>query len=227
MWRAASESRKTIASAMSAMSAMSAGAAGYPIGVPALSWSRAVAHDCCAFGAGRPGAHGVDAHSMRAEFRSPGLGEQQQCGLARAVESHAGQSEIRDHGRDVDDGARSVRDHPGSDGSHEQERRGIGGCLLGSLAGALAESDPLARTALARSFAEWERLLRVGLETMRDHGELRADIDAEGLATSILASVQGGLLLSQTRRDSATVGVAVDMAIAYLETLRADDSPAP
>jgi TetR/AcrR family transcriptional regulator, transcriptional repressor for nem operon len=55
---------------------------------------------------------------------------------------------------------------------------------------------------------------------MRDHGELRGDINAESLAVSILASVQGGLLLSQTRRDSAAVRIAVDMAIAYLKTLR-------
>jgi TetR/AcrR family transcriptional repressor of nem operon len=96
----------------------------------------------------------------------------------------------------------------------------VGGCPLGSLASGLAESDPLARAALSDSFTEWERLLRVGLETMRDHGELRADIDADSLAVGILASVQGGLLLSQTRRDSAAVRTAVDMVIAYLNTLR-------
>jgi TetR/AcrR family transcriptional regulator, transcriptional repressor for nem operon len=96
----------------------------------------------------------------------------------------------------------------------------IGGCPLGSLVGSLAESEPLARAALANSFAEWERLLRVGIETMRDSGELRPDIDAGSLAVSILASVQGGLLLSQTRRNSASVRTAVDMAIAYLKTLR-------
>ena len=96
----------------------------------------------------------------------------------------------------------------------------VGGCPLGSLASGLAESDPIARAALANSFAEWQRLLRVGLEAMRDRGELRADIDADDLALSILASVQGGLLLSQTRRDSHAVRTAVTMSIAYLKTLR-------
>jgi TetR/AcrR family transcriptional regulator, transcriptional repressor for nem operon len=101
-----------------------------------------------------------------------------------------------------------------------ESRHCVGGCPLGSLAGALAESDPIARAALANSFAEWERLLRVGLGRMRDRGELPAGVDTESLAVSILASVQGGLLLSQTRRDSAAVRAAVDMAIAYLKTLR-------
>ncbi|HEX4444431.1 MAG TPA: TetR/AcrR family transcriptional regulator [Galbitalea sp.] len=99
-------------------------------------------------------------------------------------------------------------------------QRCIGGCPLGSLASGLAESDPIARGALADSFAQWERLLQDGLERMRDHGQLRADIDARTLAVSMLASVQGGLLLSQTWRDATPVRIAVDTMIAYLRTLR-------
>lgn len=96
----------------------------------------------------------------------------------------------------------------------------VGGCPLGSLASGLAESNPAARAALADSFAEWERMLGVGLAAMRDRGELRADVDVDSLALSILAGVQGGLLLSQTRRDSRSVRIAVDASIAYLRTLR-------
>ena len=96
----------------------------------------------------------------------------------------------------------------------------VGGCPLGSLVGSLAESDPIARTALANSFARWQELLTSGLETMRDRGELRPDIDADALAVGILASVQGGLLRSQTRRDSTSVRTAVDISIAYLRTLQ-------
>ena len=97
----------------------------------------------------------------------------------------------------------------------------IGGCPLGSLVSGLAESDPIARGALAESFGEWEGLLRSGLIAMRDRGVLRDDIDVDALALSMLASVQGGLLLSQARRDSSAVRVAVDTAIEYLRTLRA------
>jgi AcrR family transcriptional regulator len=96
----------------------------------------------------------------------------------------------------------------------------VGGCPLGSLASGLAESDPIARGALADSFAEWETLLREGLAAMRDRAELRSDVDVEALAVSILAGVQGGLLLSQTRRDSSAVRIAIDASIAYLSTLR-------
>ncbi|MGN7799558.1 TetR/AcrR family transcriptional regulator [Leifsonia sp. 22587] len=96
----------------------------------------------------------------------------------------------------------------------------VGGCPLGSLASGLAESDARARTALAESFERWQDLLREGLETMRQRGELRDDANVGDLSTSVLAAVQGGLLLSQTRRDSASVRVALDASIAYLRTLR-------
>ncbi|WP_434316003.1 TetR/AcrR family transcriptional regulator [Leifsonia sp. P73] len=95
----------------------------------------------------------------------------------------------------------------------------VGGCPLGSLAGGLAESDPIARGALANSFDEWERMLRDGLNNMRDRGVLKPEVDVDALALSVLAGVQGGLLLSQTRRDSSPVRIAVDTSIAYLRTL--------
>lgn len=96
----------------------------------------------------------------------------------------------------------------------------VGGCPLGSLASGLAESDPIARHALAEHFSQWELLLADGLTAMRARGDLRPDVDIDTLAVSILASVQGGLLLSQTRRDSRAVQIAVDTSIAYLRTLR-------
>jgi hypothetical protein len=95
----------------------------------------------------------------------------------------------------------------------------VGGCPLGSLASDLAETDPVARTHLARSFAQWEDLLRAGLAAMRDRGELQASASTDDLALALLAAVQGGLLLSQVRREIKPLEVAVDTAIAYLRTL--------
>lgn len=96
----------------------------------------------------------------------------------------------------------------------------VGGCPLGSLATATAETDPSARVALEKSFSDWGDLLCMALESMRDRGELRTDIDVESLAVSMLASIQGGQILSQTRRDSAPLRIALDMSIAYLKTLQ-------
>lgn len=64
-----------------------------------------------------------------------------------------------------------------------------GGCPLGSLASDLAETDPIARARLARSFQLWEDLLRDGLAAMRERGELRADTPTDDLALAMLAGL--------------------------------------
>jgi len=95
-------------------------------------------------------------------------------------------------------------------------RRGVGGCPIGRLAGALAESDEQARGALGDGFDRWKEPLRQGLEAMRATGELRDDADPALLATATLASIQGGLVLTQTRRDPRQLRIALDGAWAYL-----------
>ncbi len=95
----------------------------------------------------------------------------------------------------------------------------VGGCPIGSLAVDLAETNPEARRALANSFAQWEELLRETLAAMREQGELRQDADTDQLALALLATVQGGLLLSRTRRDTTALEAALDATIAYLRTL--------
>jgi AcrR family transcriptional regulator len=102
----------------------------------------------------------------------------------------------------------------------QRQRNNVGGCPIGTLASELSETDEHARGELAESFARWEKLLHRGITAMRDRGELRADANPDRLALALLAAVQGGLLLSQTRRDSAPLAVVIDQAIAYLRTLR-------
>lgn len=92
----------------------------------------------------------------------------------------------------------------------------VGGCPIGSLASDLVETNLDARHALQVSFAAWEGLLREGLSTMQDRGILPPDLDLDRAALALLAAVQGGLLLSQTRRDTVALESALDSAIEHL-----------
>lgn len=94
-----------------------------------------------------------------------------------------------------------------------------GGCPIGSLASELSETDPLARARLARSFTHWENMIRDGLAAIAERGELTQRTDFDRIALAILASVQGGLLLSQIRRDTAPLEAAVDTMIEHLINL--------
>ncbi|MET9356252.1 TetR family transcriptional regulator [Streptomyces sp. NPDC006617] len=104
---------------------------------------------------------------------------------------------------------------------------GAYGCPLGSLASELADQDEEARRAMARHFAAWEGLLEAGLARMKDSGVLRADADVSGLATGLMAALQGGYLLAQTAQDVEPMRIALDMAIAHVKAHAAPAGEAP
>ncbi|HUA73051.1 MAG TPA: TetR family transcriptional regulator [Solirubrobacteraceae bacterium] len=98
----------------------------------------------------------------------------------------------------------------------QEAREARGGCPIGSLVGQLAERDERARVALETSFEDWQGHLTSGLSRMRERGELTPDADPVRLATATMASVQGGLLLSQVRRDPGQLRTALDAAMIAL-----------
>jgi TetR/AcrR family transcriptional regulator, transcriptional repressor for nem operon len=100
-------------------------------------------------------------------------------------------------------------------------RHAIGGCPIGSLAGELAETDEQARTELAAGFDRWEAPLRDGLRQMQAVGKVRRGADPARLATATLAAIQGGLVLTKTRRDPQQLRIALDAAYAYLRSFAA------
>jgi AcrR family transcriptional regulator len=100
-------------------------------------------------------------------------------------------------------------------------RQSTGGCPIGSLAGQLAETDERARSELAAGYDRWQQPLRDGLEKMRSAGKLRRGANPARLATATLAAIQGGLVLTQTRRDPQQLRIALDAAYAYLRSFAA------
>jgi AcrR family transcriptional regulator len=93
----------------------------------------------------------------------------------------------------------------------------VGGCPIGTLAGELAENSVEARGDIALGFERWEEAIRSGLRAMHERGELRGDPDE--LALALLAALQGGLLLTQLRRDPEPLRAALDTVIDRIETL--------
>jgi len=92
------------------------------------------------------------------------------------------------------------------------DRQARGGCPIGCLAGQLAESDPDARAAIAAGLERYEAHLRDGLTRMKARGKLRKDADPAALAIATMASMQGGLLLTQVRRDPRQLRIALNAA---------------
>jgi TetR/AcrR family transcriptional regulator, transcriptional repressor for nem operon len=102
----------------------------------------------------------------------------------------------------------------------QEERGGQGGCPIANLLGQLGERDDDIRAVLADGFDRWEASIRTGLAAMVASGELRVGTDPDWLAVSTLASVQGGLVLSQARRDPRPLRRALDGALSLIATYR-------
>jgi TetR/AcrR family transcriptional repressor of nem operon len=96
------------------------------------------------------------------------------------------------------------------------EHTGLPGCPIGTLATEVADHNEAARLQAAAGFDAWERLLADALERMRQRGELRADAVPGRLATGLLASIEGGMVLSQVRKDVTSLRIAVDAGLALV-----------
>jgi TetR/AcrR family transcriptional repressor of nem operon len=91
-----------------------------------------------------------------------------------------------------------------------QSSEGKGGCPLGSLAGQLAETDARARDLIAAGFGQWSAAISDGLRRLHAAGHLPDGTDPDDLAVTLLAVLQGGLLLAQVQRDTRPLETAVD-----------------
>ena len=89
-----------------------------------------------------------------------------------------------------------------------------GGCALGSLVGQLAESDPEACALIASGFDQWAAALGDGLRSLHAEGKLPPDVDPDDLAVTLLATLEGGLLLAQAQRSTRPFETAVNTLLA-------------
>jgi TetR/AcrR family transcriptional repressor of nem operon len=54
------------------------------------------------------------------------------------------------------------------------------------------------------------------LERMREQGELRTDASPAVLATTLLAGLEGGMVLSQARKDPASLRIAMEAGLSQV-----------
>src|ERR1700739_2175492 len=83
---------------------------------------------------------------------------------------------------------------------HNRDTGGRGGCPVGSLGSALAETEPEARTVVAAAFKRWEASIMAGLLRMHALGRLASEADPRQLAPALLAAPEGRLPLAQVQR---------------------------
>lgn len=96
-----------------------------------------------------------------------------------------------------------------------------GGCVYGSLAGELIDSDDEVRDDLAAGYDQWLQLFQTGLNAMRRRGNLRPEADPRHLAVSLVVAHQGGAMLTHATGDAEPLRVAVNAAVDYVRSFAA------
>jgi AcrR family transcriptional regulator len=94
------------------------------------------------------------------------------------------------------------------------------GCPIGSLALELHEPDPAVRELLAANFQGWAAHVRACLDAARER--LPAGTDTAQLATFVLTTMEGGVMLARTHRTAAAFDAAVASLRDYFDRLTAD-----
>jgi len=177
--------------------------------------------------------HGVDSTSIDDVINARGTGKSQVYGhfrdkseLVEAVVEAQIERVLSEQARFLEDlrTMRSLERWRDSIVASVRGPRGAHGCPIGSLASELADRSETARRNLEQAFAVWEQWFRAGLERMQQSGELRRDADVGELAVGLMAAVQGGYLLSQTRRDGRSMALALDMALSCVRAALADNT---
>ena len=129
--------------------------------------------------------------------------------LLQAVISHQADT-IVTHNRQAlgsDDAITAWRNMLIAGVNHGQAR---GGCPLGSLGGQLAETDPEARALIAAGFQRWSTVIGEAFRVLHAGGKLAPGVDPDDLAATLLATLQGGLLLAQVQRNAQLFETVVD-----------------
>ncbi|MGB3473462.1 MAG: TetR family transcriptional regulator C-terminal domain-containing protein [Mycobacterium sp.] len=92
------------------------------------------------------------------------------------------------------------------------------GCTLGSLASEIIKTDLDVHDALAGAFDQWRDIFRDGIQRMQDLGRIGAEADPTQLADLLLSAFQGGMLLTQVKRDVSPLKNALHAAIDHVQT---------
>lgn len=98
-------------------------------------------------------------------------------------------------------------------GIYEETRAG---CPIGRIASEVAGRNQGAQRQVEIAFDDWQGLFADLLTRLRERGDLRPEADPAALATALLAALEGGQILSQTRNDAASLRIAIAAALDHI-----------
>lgn len=89
--------------------------------------------------------------------------------------------------------------------------------MYGNTALEMADQDTVYGEAVIEAFSEWIARLAEVVEDAQRSGEVAADVPARQLAQHIVASLEGGIMLSRLRKEEEPLATTIACLRAYLK----------
>lgn len=77
----------------------------------------------------------------------------------------------------------------------------VGGCIFGNTALEMSDSDPNFAGAIEGVFDEWTGRVAAIVAVAQERRQIRTDIGSEALAKHIIATIEGGIMMSRLKKD--------------------------
>lgn len=86
----------------------------------------------------------------------------------------------------------------------------VGGCMFGNTALETSDTDPGLAALVDEVFVAWiDRIARV-IADGQESGEFRGDVPAHDLAQQVVATLEGGIMLSRLRKKEASLSTCIE-----------------
>ena len=93
----------------------------------------------------------------------------------------------------------------------------VGGCIFGNTALEMSDSDPEFAGIIERVFDEWIARVASIVTEAQKAGQIRTDIPGEALAKHIIATIEGGIMMSRLKKDEKPMRECLDTLRTTLE----------
>jgi TetR/AcrR family transcriptional repressor of nem operon len=92
---------------------------------------------------------------------------------------------------------------------HHRERKFVGGCLFGNTALEMSDSGPRYTEFVVKVFDEWRVRVEAVLQQGQQRGVFRIDLRPSEMAEFIVASIEGGIMMSRLRKNEAPLRICI------------------
>lgn len=77
----------------------------------------------------------------------------------------------------------------------------VGGCIFGNTALEMSDSNPELARHIAQVFDDWTDKIDCVVQSAQQKGQIRTDITSKVVAQNIIATIEGGIMMSRLKKD--------------------------